>query len=494
MTDREARSYRLEALDASGVFLGLGVLQCALLGIGIVLTVAAISAQLHLLMALSPAVAANVLSFGRAAGVPLSGWLPIGWSWLSVHLGRGRHWAPPLPLITTSSEAPAAPLPPCLAGIEILAIPHRGNRQLGAFHDTGRHTLTAAVTVTGPQFIVEPRSEQERLLAGWGDVLAQFAVERGAVTGLSWSDLARPSGMHQHHHWAISNPGGTTNPDAAASYTDLLGQATAMAIAHDVTITITVARDRLGRGAADPERLTRALLTAVDALLRALRTAGLTASDPFDPSGLQRLLRSRLDPTHRTATQATGRLADRLGLTSATSCGPLAMEIGWDHLRVDGAFHRTWWIGTWPRMAQPPAWLEPFLSAGGLTRTITVHLQPTPAHQSRRRIERDLVKLESDAVTKEDKGRRVDARHRRATQALLDRESELVAGYPEVAYAGLVTVTATSLEQLEDHGEIIEQLARENGMDLRVLLARQDLAWAAGLPLGLAPRTVLDAA
>jgi phenylalanine-4-hydroxylase len=122
---------------------------------------------------------------------------------------------------------------------------------------------------------------------------------------------------------------------------------------------------------------------------------------------------------------------------------------------------------------------------------MTVVLVPVSTHQSRRRIERDLVKLESDAVTKEDKGRRVDARHRRATQALLDREEELVAGYPEMAYAGLVTVSARDLDELEDHGEVIEQLARETGMDLRVLDARQDLGWAAALPLGLAPTHLL---
>jgi phenylalanine-4-hydroxylase len=122
---------------------------------------------------------------------------------------------------------------------------------------------------------------------------------------------------------------------------------------------------------------------------------------------------------------------------------------------------------------------------------MTVYFQPVSTHQSRRRIERDLVKLDSDAVTKEEKGRRIDARHRRTTQALLDREEELVAGYPEMGYAGLVTVSARNLDDLDEHSEIIEQLARESGMDLRVLDARQDLGWAAALPLGLAPSTLL---
>ena len=169
----------------------------------------------------------------------------------------------------------------------------------------------------------------------------------------------------------------------------------------------------------------------------------------------------------------------------------MALETDWRHLRTDGAFHRTWWVGTWPRLAVPPVWLEPFLSGAGITRSMTVYFQPVSTHQSRRRIERDLVKLDSDAVTKEEKGRRIDARHRRATQALLDREEELVAGYPEMGYVGLVTVSARTLDDLDEHSEIIEQLARENGMDLRVLDARQDVGWAAALPLGLAPSTLL---
>ena len=42
-----------------------------------------------------------------------------------------------------------------------------------------------------------------------------------------------------------------------------------------------------------------------------------------------------------------------------------------------------------------------------------------------------------------------------ATQALLDREEELIAGYPEVAYCGLITASATSLERLDEQGEFV---------------------------------------
>lgn len=489
MSDGSARSYRLEPLDRSGVFLGLGVIQCVLVGGGILGAVLAISGGAPVPLAAVPLLAGVAMSFGRVGGRAVWEWVPllVEWSWAGLR--RGRRWSAALPLWPTADAAPA---PPCLEGLEIVAVDWRSTDDLGAVRDHQRLTLTVAVPVTGPEFVVQPAIEQERLLAGWGDLLGQFAVERGVVTHLAWSDLARPAGLQEHTAWLKSQGRDAPHPEAEASYQELLQRGADATTSHEVVVTLTVARDRLSRQGGDAEdRLSRALITSVEALLRGLRAAGLTASDPLGPRALQRLVRLRIAPHASVQGPLTGRLADRLQHVVASTAGPLAVETRWHEVRVDSAWHRTWWIGSWPRLAVAPSWLEPFLAAGGVTRAMTVVLVPVPTHQSRRRIERDLVKLDSDATTREEKGRRVDARHRRATQALLDREEELVAGYPEVAYAGLVTVSAPSLEVLDEHGEIIEQLAREHGMDIRALDARQDVAWAAALPLGLAPSTLL---
>ena len=488
----EERLYQLEPLDASGVFLGLGVVQCGLLGGGIFVAVAAISAGVPVLVAAIPGVGATVLSLARVGGHPAWEWLPLGSAWVWSGFTRGRQWSPPLPLWPVDAQRPP-PLPPCLAGLEVIEVPWRGGSELAAVHDAVGHALTAVVPVRGAQFLLEARGDQERLVAGWGEVLSQFATEGGTVAHICWSDLVRPSGLQRHTDALPERPGGTPHPAAQASYRALLEEPAPAATSHDVVVSITVTAERLRRrrGGSREERLGDALGIAVEGLLRALGSAGLEATDPLDAMGLWRMLRLHVDPTGGGSSRVRRRLGQRLGLVTPASAGPLMMETDWRAIRLDAAWQRIWWVASWPRLAVPPAWLEPFLSPTGVTRTMTVAMVPVSTYRSRRRIERDLVKLESDATVKEEKGRRIDARHQRATQALLEREREIVAGFAEMGYVGLVTVSARSEDELEEHAEIVEQRAHEAGMELRVLDGRQDVAWAGGLPLGLAPTTVL---
>jgi hypothetical protein len=351
--------------------------------------------------------------------------------------------------------------------------------------------MTALIPVAGREFILATRSDQEALLAGWGDVLNQFAIDRGVVTHISWTAYTRRSTMDEHLTWLDEHEAVDDADAAIEGYRELVNSAAVGTAEHEVIVSLTVARDRLARqrgGVIESQTaLGNALVDSTEAVLRSLRSAGLSAAEPLNTLQVRRLLRTCMEPD--AATRALrGTLAERLALTVAVSPGPVALETTWSHLRIDNALHRTYWVATWPRLGMPPSWLEPFLGAADGVRAMTVVFSPVSPYQSRRRIERDLVKLESDAAMKEEKGRRVDARHRRATQSLLTREEELVAGFAEMGYVGLVTVSANTLEDLQRSGDVVEQHAREVGMELRSLVGRQDLAWAAALPFGLAPR------
>lgn len=491
-SDRSERPFSFDPLDESGVFLGLGVIQCALIGGGLVLSVLLVTAGMPLPVAAVPILVGGAGSFARVGGYVAWQWIPLGAAWLWMKLGRGKRWYARLPLITDGDQV-ATTLPPCLAGLDIIAVPWRGT-SMGAVRDKAAGTVTALVPAAGPEFLSRSRDDQEQLLNGWADVLGQFAPERAPVVHLGWCDFARQSGLRHHVEWLADTRHGERPHDAVNSYNELLQGAASQASTHDVLLFLTVAQDRLGRRSSttDPEAaLAAALSSSVKALTRGLRNAGLAATEPLDAAAVRKHLRIRIDPFAARPATTGGRLVERLGLVALGTEGPLSLEAGWRHLQVDGAVHRTYWVAGFPRLPQHPSWLEPFLAGGGVCRALTVLFRPVAPHQSRRRIERDLVKLESDAQTREDQGRRVDARHRRATQALLDREEELVAGYAEMGHLALVCVSAPDLDQLEDDCEIVEQLAREAGIELRVLDARQDLAWAATLPFGLAPRHLL---
>lgn len=489
--ERDGRLYRFDPSDGTGVFLGLGVAQCALVGGGLLISVVAATAGVPLLGAATPGALGAVVAFARLRGRTAWEWAGVLGSWTWARLGRGRRWLAPVPLLLDGQQSP---LPPCLAGLSVIEVPWRGRQRLGAVADSVAHTLTAALRVAGAAFVVAPRAEQERLVGSWGDLLNQFATEGSPVAHVSWSDAASPSGLGQHHQWLAGARCAEVAPEAAASYRELLAGASGVATAHDVVVAITVSQDRLGRrrNTEDGEgALGRALASAAETLIRGARDASLGVGDPLSATEIRRLLRTRIDPFSTREGPVGGRLVERLGLVPASGAGPMATETRWACLRADGAWHRTFLVTGWPRVPVGPGWLEPFLAGVGVTRTMTVYYLPVSAYRSRRAIERDLVKLDSDASVREEKGRRVDARHRRATQALLEREAELVSGFAEMRYVGLVGVAAPDEESLDAAAEEVCQAGREAGLELRPLDGRQDLAWAAGLPLGLAPRHLL---
>ena len=69
----------------------------------------------------------------------------------------------------------------------------------------------------------------------------------------------------------------------------------------------------------------------------------------------------------------------------------------------------------------------------------------------------------------------------------MPEEAELVAGYPELAYAGFVTITAPDREHLDAQTADWEQVAAQVGLELRALDGQHDLGVVTALPTGRAP-------
>jgi hypothetical protein len=168
----------------------------------------------------------------------------------------------------------------------------------------------------------------------------------------------------------------------------------------------------------------------------------------------------------------------------AVEWGPMAAHPVWGRVTVDGSEHRGFRVATWPALPVGADWLSPLLTAPGVTRTVTVVMEPVPISKAARAADREVMSREADADMKERRGFRVSARDRKRMDEVRQRERELTEGHPEFRFVGLVDVAAPDADALEDACAAIEQAAAQSLVDLRPLEARHDLAWVASLPLG----------
>lgn len=498
------RAYRFAPIDRTGVLLGLSGMQCVLLGVGIFIGGSFLQAGVHPGITLLPLLLGAVLAFGAWDGHQLRELIPrLARHQLTTAAGL-TGWRAPLPLLsgTRSDGAKQPALPPFLGGLELFDAGPVGwapsTTGVAVIRDRWERTLSASLPVRGREFSLVERAEQERIVAGWGDVLAGFCTERGAVSRVRVTEWAGPSGVAEHERFLAAH-GEPASSDALASYVALLAKAGPMAVRHEMllTVTVDVRKVRGGRrsGTGTQEDVaTQALVEELRLLTSRLDSAGLAALPPLSVAQTAAAIRQRLDPTStkRPATRPKT-LAEAAGMAGPWNAGPLATEVAWDHLVADGSVHRTFWIAEWPRLDIPPNWLEPVLLHAGGVRTFALHYEPVPPSRSQRRIDRDAVRLAADEDQRTRGGFRIGAGHRRAQSAVLDREAELVAGFSELEYAGFVTVSASDLETLDRSCAEYEQVACKAGLELRPLDGRQDLGVACSLPLGrgLAARRVI---
>jgi hypothetical protein len=168
--------------------------------------------------------------------------------------------------------------------------------------------------------------------------------------------------------------------------------------------------------------------------------------------------------------------------------GPIAVEPGWFHVRVDDAIHRSYVMAGWPMLPVTADWLGPLLTVDGAIRTVTVVLEPVPLAAAASDANRQLTSIEADLQQKERHGFRLTARERRRHDDVETRERELAEGHPLFRHVGIVTVTALDERSLDEACATVEQAAAQSLVDLRPLAARQAEGWVASLPLGRSVR------
>lgn len=466
------------------VLLGLGIGQVAPLAAGFVWLALWLQAGVPLVGATGLGVAL-IGSFGRWRGFPLAEIsapaVRLRWRRLRRRQVWVRH------SLLGAGPGVDADLPAEFAGLELLET-HGVGSVVGIVHDRTAGTVSACLRVSGCGFAVADPDAQDALVEGWGSVLSPLARERCPVVKVVWQQWAHPAGIDEHHEFLLGCP----TPEAtaaAADYQHLLEVQAPSTVAHEVLVTLVVEIRRVRA-----RRRTRPLVAATDALLDEVRlfvaradNAELVVDGILSPAERTSAIRLRSDPT-RAATARLAVLQRSLAAAAGRGpieWGPMALEHNWGHVRVDGSFHRSYRVAGWPMLPMGADWLGPLLCSGDrATRTVTVVLEPVPMRKAAQAANRELASLEADASEKEERRFRVTARERRRMADVETRERELAVGHSEFAFVGLVTVTASGVDELDDACAAVEQSAAQALMDLRPLDARHHLGYLASLPVG----------
>ena len=86
----------------------------------------------------------------------------------------------------------------------------------------------------------------------------------------------------------------------------------------------------------------------------------------------------RSDPSRGPQVAALTRSLAAAARRGALEWGPMVVEREWAHTRIDGAFHRSYRVASWPQLPVGSHWLGELLTTTRSIRTVTVVLEPVP--------------------------------------------------------------------------------------------------------------------
>ncbi len=491
------RRYRFGPLEQRGVVGPLRIGQLAILALAALLGLGALY-LLHsaggLLLALTLFGAAAALVLLPFEGRTLEQWAPLALRWATRSSAQKRGYRSASPAAGTrvldSGETVHEPsLPPELQGLAMLDVPY-GSDRVGVIHDRGAGTYTAALAVRAGAFGLRDSAEQERKLDGWGAVLAGLGRDGSPVRRLQWIERTLPAQGDElaSHFQSERDRAVPLDSGLVASYIELLESAAPATQEHEVLLALQISERRgareLRRLGGGEQAACELLLREAEGLAERLSIAELSVFGLLRPRRYAEAIRDAFDPYGRRR-RARAALGDpeREGVEPALM-GPLADRTEWGTYRTDSALHATYWVSGWPRTDVGPSFLAPLLMQTTALRTVSVCVEPIPYTVAMRKAEAARTAEIAEEMARERQGFMTTARIRRRQQAAARREEELADGHTEMRFAGYVTASASSAEELERTATEIEHAAALSRLELQRLYGEQDAGFTFTLPLG----------
>lgn len=492
----EARRYRFGPLERRTVAGPLRGGQVVIAGSAALL---AMLAAYALGNALGLAVAVAILCAGALVlllpigGRTLDEWAPVVWRW-RLRTGRGeeryRSVSPSAGIRIGGDGAPdvEASLPPELCDLDMLEVPYR-HATVGVIRDRRAGSYTGAMAARGVAFGLREPSEQERKLEGWGAVLASTARDGSPVRRLQWVERTLPSDGDELAGYLQSERDRAVPvaSEVVRSYIELIESAAPASQEHEVLLALQVDHRRGGRdikrlGGGD-EGACGVLLREAEALAERLTIADLTVYGLLRPRQYARVIRDGFDPYGRRARNRLAVLDPAREGTEPELMGPLGAHESWSTYGTDSAVHASYWVSAWPRSEVGAAFLAPLLMQTSVLRTVAVTVEPVPFRVAVRKAEAAQTSEEADEIQRARQGFTTTARARRRQEAVARREDEIASGHAEMRFAGYLTVSARTADELEQSCAAAEHAAQLSRLELQRLYGEQATGFSFTLPL-----------
>ena len=524
----ESRSYMFGPLEKRGVLAGLRLGQLIIFALSFILAILFLQIRgAGLPMGLLFAASGCALALFQPMGRGVDEWIPVLIRWFIGSASGTNSWFSTMPLLGTNgmdtsqrldaTETPrgsskggrgpknkkdgmkskaqilkerarANALPPPLQNLSILEVPvGEGEGTIGVVKDSKKGLYTAVLAVHGDAFSLLERSEKERKLQGWADVLGALSRPSSFVHRIQWIERAVPDDGDALNRYLVEARVQADNTPTVRSYIDLLEEFGPVSQQHETYIAVQINAVKIGRivkkaGGGD-KGACLVLLRELRQLADSLIAADIKVGGALSPRLLALTFRNAIDPDSRRALVRRGRLDPERAGVAPDNAWALATESKWDHYRTENVFHATFWISEWPRLEVGPDFLAPLMVRTQRIRTVSLIMEPIETNKAQREIESAHTAYLSDEELRTRAGYVPTERRRREFEGVLRREQELADGYSEYRFAGFVTVTASSIEELEEACSEVEQSSQQCHIELRRLFGEQDVAFTCTLPL-----------
>ena len=337
------------------------------------------------------------------------------------------------------------------------------------WHGGNKHPLVSVAWVAElpHSFPLLGRSDQERFLDAWGQVLAGTAGQGSAVRRVSVVQRQVPDASNEASAWIAAHPS-DVDMMMRKDYAELIDQMGAAAATSEVLVGITCEIPL--RSNVDP------LLLEAEQFCARMETAGFAMS-PLSVGRFGAYLASLLTGTPLANTPSS----------DPAETGPLATEETWSTLRLDGRVHKTYVVAAWPRVQVGPTWLEPLLTTpiANAIRTTAIHFEPVPSDRAMKKARTGVTAAEMAMSRKAEKSITVTSADRQVQEHALRREQALTYGHGEHHLSALTSISVASDEAMERATRTLEHAASKSNVVIKPAYATQAQAFAAMLPLGL---------